>query len=218
MSTAFIYKQTILRFVFYFVIFFSTLYTGLGQSYSFEPKEASATIEGKAFQGYQTYFEFTAEEVTRAFWQYSKSFAHTENRKSYYKIIVPSENEETDQPIVLFGKPTKNGNTSYFTLAIDLESIDDDKDKYLQQVRLMLIEFKVDLYMNHYQNQINTLSKEAKKLSKAHQKALKKGKLYVGENVAALSRLQTIENQISDYRGRQMTLLEIVGKAESQSN
>jgi hypothetical protein len=213
MSSAFLNKQTILRFVFYFQIFFGVLYTGLGQSFSFEPKEANLTLEGKALQGFQTYFEFTAEEVTRAFWQYSKSFAHTENRKSFYKIIVPPENKETDQPFVLFGKPTKNGNTSYFTLAIDLESIDDDKDKYLQQVRLMLIEFKVDLYMNHYQDKINELSIKAKKLSKAHQKALKKGKLYVGENASALSRLQSIENQISGYRDQQLVLLEILNNA-----
>lgn len=119
--------------------------------------------------------------------------------------------------MTLYGKPTKNGTTTLFSLSADLEEITDEKGAYLQQLKLMLMEFKVDVYMNDYQGKINALSKEASKLSKSHQKSLKKGELFAEKSANTLSRLQSIEKQISEYRDQQVVLLSVLGTIRKNS-
>lgn len=184
------------------------------QSYSSEPTQTTLTIEGNTHKGYKTYFEYESAKVTRAFWQYAKTFAHLENHKSYYLVEIPPKDPAVEQPMILFGQPTAQGSTTFFTLAIDLSATEGESATYLKQVKNLLMEFKVDVYMKDFQSQINQLSKEAKKLSKAHQAALKKGKLFSEESAVILSRLQSIEKQIGQYRSQQIVLLSALKKVK----
>ena len=78
----------------------------------------------------------------------------------------------------------------------------------------MLLEFKVDMYMGAIQKDIDQYARQAKKLSKQHQKALKKGQIYEEANAARLSQLQSLEQQISTLRNKQVQLLAILQKAK----
>ena len=212
MRSSFTVKHLSFRFVFNFLLFFSCI-TLIGQSYQSTPKKATLVIEGKNVAGYEVYIEFPVEQVNKSFWKYAKGFGHLENRKSYYKVTVPPAEQEFSETI-LYGKPKANGSTTIFGLAPELGDDQENQNVYLEQVKMILLEFKVDTYMKDFQEKINDLTKEASKLSKSHQKLLKKGELYSKKNAATLSRLQSIEKQIGEYRQQQILLISTLEKAK----
>ena len=170
-------------------------------------------IDTIGYIGFKSYFEYPSEQVLRAFWSYTKSFAHTENRKSYYVITIPPR-DSANVAITLIGQALRGGSTSEFVLGMDKSPFKKDPASYRKQLKVMLLEFKVDMYLAAYQDRINELSKEAKKLSKKHQKALKKGQIYEEENANRLSKLQGLEQQISVLRNNQLNLLSLLQKAK----
>lgn len=166
------------------------------------------------YVGFTSYFEYPSQQVLRAFWAYTKAFAHAENRRSYYLVTVPPQTDSSNVSITLVGKPDGEGSTCQFALGMDQKQIAQDLKSYERQLKIMLLEFKVDMYMGIYQEQINELGKEARQLSNQHQKALKKGEIYLQENAQRLSQLKDLEQQISKIRIQQVELLAILQKAK----
>ena len=214
MRVAFIGKQSILKIVLIFFAFLCFYFSGRAQNGFASLTKTQFKLDTSEYTGYKSYFEYPSQQVLRAFWTYTKSFGHAENRRTYYLVSVPPQSDSTNVTITLAGKAEEEGSTSQFSLGMDLNQYNQDPKSYQQQLRIMLLEFKVDMYMGVYQDQINTLSYEAKKLSKKHQKALKKGEIFQEENSARLSRLKDLEHQISQLRNQQVDLLSLLQKAK----
>jgi hypothetical protein len=213
MWPTFIAKQFYNRIVFLFLVFLSLNLSVAAQGGFSSTSETQFTIDTISYIGYKSYFEYPTNEVLKGFWNYTKSFGHGVNMRSYYRLVIP-QTDSSNTSLTLIGKPEGEGSTCLFSLGMDLSQLNTDPIAYKEQLRIMLMEFKIDMYLNSYQDEINSLVKDGKKLSKQHQKALKKGQIYQEENAARLSRLHAIEQQIEQLRNKQVQLLAALKKVK----
>jgi hypothetical protein len=198
-----------------FLLFFTLGHSLAGQNTIEGVKSASVLIDGQTFKGYTSQFAFSSDQVSKGFWKYSKSFASLENFRAYYKISVTPDTGQEGLTFGLYAKTIEQGTTCSFQIALSTEGLPvEEIENYLSQTKLILLEFKTDFYVSAYQARINELSKQAKKLSKVHQKALKNGAIYLKENEDRLSKLQKIEQEIGRNRVLQLQALASLQKAK----
>ena len=134
-------------------------------------------LESISYDGYITTFLETEEDVSKAFWKYCKKFASVTNNRTHRLIKIPSA-DKTLAPIILIEKTEGKTESSEIFLAV----YDQTDNTFKKQVKKLLLDFKVDFYVDGIENQIVSSEEKLADLTSSYQsicldeaKALKKG-------------------------------------------
>lgn len=166
-----------------FLIFFRSS-PGFCQNINFDPtiSEERMTIEGVARKGFSTRFDHPANMVEKSWWRYSRNFGRPLNMKSYYQVTIPSSENSGTVDIVLYSKALSSKSGSKFFLTIQDDHVPADrKPIYMDQVELILQDFKKHFYISLLEEELEAAEKRAKKLSKAVDKGEKDMKALMQE-------------------------------------
>ena len=164
-------------------------------------------INGKLIDAFMTNLDFNEKIVKKGFWKYCKSFAHPLNQKKYYEVTIPSSENEGTVDLVIFAQSVSNDNSTDFYLAFDSRNIPSNQvSSYTSQTRLLLIDFKRDFYINHFQTIIDKKTNEARKMSKRYEKLLKSEK-EDPETHKLLEDIKLLQSDISKLQSRQFEII-----------
>ena len=113
----------------------------------------------ETIDGFITTFDFKSDKVRKGWWRYAKKFTLPKNQRTHYEITIPASNDS--RSVVIY---TQNGNEettpSSFKLAIKTDGMTaEDKTKYLDKAKGMLLDFKRWYYLRHFEKQLETLEK-----------------------------------------------------------
>lgn len=119
-----------------------------------EIRSAQETIDEIKYAGFTTSFDLPVDDIQKRWWKYSKSIGLVENMKSYYLVKIPPQ-EKGYASVSLIEKSSGDEQKSSIFLAV----LDQTNNDYKEQVRDVLLEFKVRLYTGQVEKQI--VEKEA---------------------------------------------------------
>lgn len=159
------------------------------------------TVDGEVRQGFSTDFGFSAKDVEKGWWRFSRKFGRPLNMKTYCRVTIPGETNQGNVDIELLSKTLTNKEGSTFFLTVNERTIPETKkENYLNQVKIMLQDFKKSYYLSVLEDQLKKEEKKAKKLSKKVDRAGKKGK------DRALNALTEQEKKLDIIRQRVKTI------------
>lgn len=138
-----------------------------GQDFTTEVKEYQITIDGKAYKGFGTFFDFEPKAVEKGWWSYSRNFGHPLSMKGYNKLTIPSEQNTGNQDIELFSRVSRDKSGALFFITLNDAQIAKEKvANYQSQVKILLNDFKKDYYIKRLEEQLADVDKKAVKISK----------------------------------------------------
>lgn len=156
-----------------FILFFLWSWV-FGQEYSSDFKRSDLSLENKTYPGYETQFDFSAEDVRFGFWKYSRSFGIPRNMRGHYEIIIPASGESNTE-LKLFSKTTGDEESARFQLAINTTGISESQQKnYLNQASELIRDFKLSFYRDYFQGEIDQRTKRYNRLGKRYKRLVKK--------------------------------------------
>lgn len=133
---------------------------GKSQHISLSTHKGTMKVGEKQHTAYFTLFDFDLEYVKRALWKYSVKFAKLENFKSYYELSITDYGTKEKNKVVFLLKIEDLGTTSKLYIAPR------DNKSYFENSKQLLIDFKVNLVSNYYQEKIDVTEKKLNGLSK----------------------------------------------------
>jgi len=134
-----------------FLLFLLQAFLGKAQvpNIDLQIKKAKQEIEGIQYTGYITSFDLSKSEVQKIWWKYSKKLGILDNRKSHYLIKMPSS-EKGLSSVSLLETATGDGESSTIFLAI----LDQTNNLFKEQVKQVLLEFKIKYYVELISEQV----------------------------------------------------------------
>lgn len=159
------------------VLTFFSLSQSVCQSFDPTINATSWTIDGEVRPGYSTDFDFSAKDVEKGWWRFSRSFGRPLNMKTYYRVTIPSETNRGNVDLELLARvvPGKQGSTFFLTIN-DKQIPKSKQNDYLGQVKTILQDFKMSFYLSCLEDLLKKEEKKAKKLSKKVDRADDNGK------------------------------------------
>lgn len=144
----------------------------LAQEYEPKIRPDQMEIAGITRNGYTTTFDVKEKQVERGWWTFARTFGRPINMKAYYQLVVPAETTTGNVDLILLSKTIDNKTTTTFFLAIDADQVPEDKIRgYLDQVLLIITQFKKSYYISLLNDTLADLEKKAVKVSKRAQKS-----------------------------------------------
>lgn len=129
------------------------------QSYSAGIEEARLTIESNLYQGFKTFLDFDYEEVRKGWWRFAREFGKPVNMRKYYETTLVHEDMAN---VTLISKSLKYGKGCMFYLTLKNDGIPAGLEKeYLSQIKTLLSEFKQEYYRSFLEEELQTLEKQA---------------------------------------------------------
>lgn len=152
-------------------------------------------ISGKKQNGYSTAFDFEAKDVEKGWWRYSREFGRPLNMRGYYKVTIPSDINSGTVDLELFSKSESAGLKSRFFLSLNADNIPKALvADYMKQLKIILLDFKKNYYIEYLENVLEGLEKKAKKASKRVSKANDKSREHL------LNELESLQNSIEETK------------------
>lgn len=191
--------------VFYLIVmlFFCTL-SAQGQSFDPTINPTHWTIDGEVRAGFSTDFSFSAKDVERGWWRYSKAFGRLLNMKTYYRVTIPSEANQGNVDVELLAKVLRSKDGSTFFLTVNGKSLPQSKQKdYLNQVNAIIKDFKKSFYLDILEEQLEKEEKKAKRMSKKVDRASGRAK------ERALNALTAQEEKLDYLRKKIKTIYQV---------
>ena len=156
-------------------------------SFDMEITAVKEEIGDLTYNGYSTEFVLSEEELQRRWWKYSKSLGIVENMKTHYMIRIPSS-EKGMSPVTLVEKATGEEKTATIFLAV----LDQTDNTFKEQVRDVLMEFKIQYYVGIIEAQIREKEVEMEKVSTAYTAEVA-GNQKAGKSVGTGSARQSLQ-------------------------
>ena len=156
-------------------------------SFDMEITAVKEEIGDLTYNGYSTEFALSEEELQRRWWKYSKSLGIVENMKTHYMIRIPSS-EKGMSPVTLVEKATGEEKTATIFLAV----LDQTDNTFKEQVRDVLMEFKIQYYVGIIEAQIREKEVEMEKVSTAYTAEVA-GNQKAGKSVGTGSARQSLQ-------------------------
>ena len=130
-----------------------------GQSFDKKITSDKLTLPNKEVTGYSTSFDFTQEEIRLAWWKYAKKFALPKNMRTHYEVRIPES--ESAREVVIYSQSFGDSKPSTFKLGIKTTGMSsDEKKKYSNQAKSMILDFKRWYYLRHYEDKLKKLEKD----------------------------------------------------------
>ncbi len=193
-------------FVLLLALFFLTP-SSFSQVYEEKVSNVSPEIAGKKTVGYVTWLDFPVEEVRYGFWKYSRKFGLPKNMRTHYEVIIPARESTANQSLTLYALSISGDPGCKFSLSLDLEALPEAAHvNYQKQVRDLLMDFKLNFYLDYFDNQISELERIYNRQARKYKRLLKKR----GENNSkekVLDDLLILQNKISLLKENKLTLL-----------
>jgi len=139
------------------------------QGIDLKPKPEKLQVDGQKLEGHSLIFDFTQKEIFKAWWKYSRVFSRNETKKEDIKHTIPPKEGESTVPIVFYSRVESPDSLSAKIIAAlsDNGMTSDNIKKYSQQVKELLVDFKVSHYKNNLQRKISDTEKLAGKIGKS---------------------------------------------------
>lgn len=133
------------------------------QSFDKKINSATLTLPDKEVKGFVTSFDFSADNVQLSWWKYAKRFALPQNQRTHYEVTIPATNDSKELVIYTqLGEET--GKPITFKLGLKSDNMsEDEKKKYQDQAKALLLDFKRWHYLRHYEEQLEELEKSVTK-------------------------------------------------------
>lgn len=150
---------------FYVLVFILTPAFLYSQNFDQKITAGTLTLPNRTLEGFQTAFDFEPDKVQKGWWKYAKQFALPKNQRTHYEITIPGT--EDSSPVIIFTQVQGEESSSTFKLAVNKEGLsDEDKKKYSDQAKSMLLDFKRSYYLRHYEAELNKLEKSISRKGK----------------------------------------------------
>jgi len=130
-------------------------------------RKTQETIDEIKYTGFTTSFDLSVEELQKRWWKYSKTIGIVENMKSHYLVKIPAQ-EKGLSPVSLIEKSSGN----QIKAAIFLAVLDQTNNEYKEQVRDVLLEFKVKYYTKIVEREIEKKEEELANISSKYEALL----------------------------------------------
>ncbi len=140
------------------------------KGFDMEIKKSQETINEIKYTGYNTAFDIPVDELQKRWWKYSKSIGIVENMKSHYMVKIPSQ-EKGMSSVSLIETSSGDQKRSALFLAV----LDQTNNVYKEQVKDVLLEFKVNYFSGIVQQQIEKKEVELANVSSQYQTLLQQG-------------------------------------------
>lgn len=134
------------------------------ERFDMEIRRTQETIGDIKYSGFTTSFGFPVSDIQKKWWKYSKSIGIVENMKSYYLVKIPPR-EKGYASVSLIEKTSGDENESSIFLAV----LDQTLNDYKEQVRDVLLEFKVRFYTDLVEQQIEKKESELANTGKEYE-------------------------------------------------
>jgi hypothetical protein len=148
-----------------FFCFGLVLFSAVGAAQSFDKKIGAATLAlpDKEVKGFVTSFDFSPENVQLSWWKYAKRFALPQNQRTHYEVTIPATNDSKEVVIYTqLGEET--GKPISFKLGLKSDNMsEEERKKYQEQAKALLLDFKRWHYLRHYEEQLEDLEKSVTK-------------------------------------------------------
>ncbi|MCV9387584.1 hypothetical protein [Reichenbachiella ulvae] len=155
------------RFILVSTLLFAGYIDSKAQSYSLTISAASFEIDGKSHSGYRTEFTQPYSEIKKEWWRYVKSITYLYNAKSHYILTIPAKGDSNTelQFISVLDKTSNKG--AVLKVAPILEGLDEGQvTQFKKELKLLLVDFKIQYFTEMLQEKIEDKEKEIEKLSK----------------------------------------------------
>jgi hypothetical protein len=137
----------------------------LGQAQSFDRMVTNTTLKigEKDLGGFLTKFDFSPDNVRLSWWKYAKRFALPKNQRQYYEVTIPATNDS--KSVTIYTQMNMESTKPIdFKLALNTTGMsEEDKKKYLDQAKALLIDFKRWHYLRHFEEKLERLEKSINK-------------------------------------------------------
>ncbi len=128
------------------------------------------------------------------------------NQKKYYEVTIPASENEGTVDLIIFGQSVDVDGSTDFYLAFDNSQVPVNQTQvYSKQTRTLLIDFKENFYVDHFQSLIDKKTKDTRKLSKRYEKLVRTKK----DDLRASELLEDIKLIESEIAGLQKRLFEV---------
>ncbi len=125
------------------------------KGFDMEIRKTQETISEIKYTGFITSFDVSDEDIRKKWWKYSKTIGLVENMKSHYLIKIPAQ-EKGFSSVSLIEKTSGDQKRSAIFLAV----LDQTNNEYKEQVRDVLLEFKVNYYTSIVEKKIKSKERE----------------------------------------------------------
>lgn len=142
--------------------------TTLAQAVNPNVRSTELTIDGQTLKGHEINFDFTKKEIFKAWWRYTKEFSRNETKKDDIKHTIPPKEGESTVGVIYYSRvESPDSLTAKLIAAVsDNGMSSDDISKYIDQIKELLTEFRVDYYKNNLQKKIDHTEKSAARIGK----------------------------------------------------
>ncbi|MEL6557986.1 MAG: hypothetical protein AAFQ94_07370 [Bacteroidota bacterium] len=162
----------------FYILFLPYCLIAQEDSFDMEIRSARETIGDIKYSGFTTSFDLPVGELQKKWWKYSKSIGIVENMKSYYLVKIPPQ-EKGYASVSLIEKSSGDEKRSSIFLAV----LDQTLNDYKEQVRDVLLEFKVRCYTDLVERKIEEKELELANTGKEYQKLVEQSKK-TGEKIS----------------------------------
>ena len=130
------------------------------QSYDSKIVRSSLSLPSGEIKGFSTFFDFDEKKVERGWWKYAKKFAIPKNMRTHYQITIPAT--EDSRFVIIFTQKEARDLGTTFKLGLDTSPLS-DKEKYQDQAKSILLDYKRWYYLRHFEEQLKALEKAISK-------------------------------------------------------
>ncbi|PIB34187.1 hypothetical protein BFP72_01450 [Reichenbachiella sp. 5M10] len=149
------------------ILSFYHLHAIVAQDYSLHVSESTFTINGTQYIGYETAFTLPYKQVKKQWWRYIKKKAHLFNYKTHYELTISGTNEELPVKFISQMLETESQGALLRLAPTGGDWTTQQVSSLRKDLKVMLVDFKIDYYTGIVQEQIKEQEKENKKTSKS---------------------------------------------------
>ncbi|XOV92705.1 MAG: hypothetical protein ACFHWX_21185 [Bacteroidota bacterium] len=183
------------KILFYFLLFLSIIKV-TAQSYTPKIEPSSLAIESNSFPGFKTFLDFDSKDVRKGWWKFAKEFGKPVNMRKYYETTLIHEDMAN---VKLISKSVKFHDGTMFYLTLNNQGIPSDLEKkYLGQVRNLLFDFKQEYYRSFLEEELQSLEKQAIKVTRQLDKA--RGDAFMEDK--AFTALEKVNKAMDELKGK----------------
>lgn len=170
------------------------------QDYSLSVTSTSFEIDGKSYSGYSTQFTQSYSEVKKEWWRYIKSLTYIYNAKTHYRLTIPAKGESNTELEFVSVLDKTASKTAILKVSPILEGLDDGQSaQFKKELKLLVVDFKIQYFTEILQEKIKDKEKEVEKLSKELYKQKSKG----AQNLDKLDqRLSTSNKELDQLKAQ----------------
>lgn len=155
-----------------------------------------------------THFPFPDHQVSKGLWSYYKSFARVYNQRTHYVIKIAPERNEGNVEIVLVAQIIPEGLESDFHIALKPGKLNAEiKKQYQTQLRTMVLDFKQQFFVDHFQRLIDEKIARSNKLGKQYEKMVSK-KNREKAKTELLKEIGYLQLEIENLKKKQSSVLD----------